>query len=492
MLTFNTWFLVLCLWVSREWAAWQEESFSLQLLLPAKGFIINRETIQDQFSRYHLFPRAEHVFMAGAMITPDAWSLLKRLRVLRSINIQDCTFDDGLEVSFDHWRFLVDVDIIRTRLNRRSVKSLATLPELKCVCLFNVGLSDHWIEDLGNAENIQCLVVGGDSITDMGAWQLIATRKQLRELGLPNTKVTDRVAAWISQLQHLEVLDLSNTKITDKTLKELRGLEHLRVLNLTHTAVTDNGIAYLAHHPGLEMLLLDNTPVTDRVLSHLETMKSLHAEWVTLSGTKVSVTKFERWIANRAEEEVRKKECKQRLKGSLIWLSGEFDELQQKCNLSGMILLENQSSTACRVWVSELAIMATLHGIAEYHRTSYDKRHDLLYYIDYIFGSDTVLWARLLLGPAFVWRDVEAGGNLAIPVRFEASVDWIPRAEVETMEFELFCHCPHDASFNCCDRAVVFRVPLKVVWIRKNRQWVMYPASMANTNKSPRLEYNFQ
>ncbi|WP_095416445.1 leucine-rich repeat domain-containing protein [Thermogutta terrifontis] len=245
MLTFNTWFLVLCLWMSREWAAWHEESLSLRVLQTTDGFMVTRETIWDQVSRHHLLPRAEDVFIVGTTITPNAWDHLKRLRLLRYMKIQDCGFDKVVDVSFDHWRFLVDVDISRTRLNRRSIRSLAALPQLKRICLYNVGLSDQWLRDFGNGENIEGLVVGGDTITDLGAWQLISSRKHLRELGLPNTKVTDKVAAWISELQCLEVLDLSNTAITDKALKELRGLTHLRVLNLAGTAVTDNGIAYL-------------------------------------------------------------------------------------------------------------------------------------------------------------------------------------------------------------------------------------------------------
>lgn len=489
MLSFNAWFFVLGLWLYGEWAAWQEESLSLHVLQMTDGFMINRETIWDQLSRYHLFPRADDVFIAGATITPEAWSLLKRLRLLRYIKIQDCTFEDGVDVSFDHWRFLVDVDIIRTRLNRRSIRSLATLPELKGICLYDVGLSGQWLRDLGNGVNIESLVVGGDAITDGDVWHLISGWKNLRELGLPDTKVTDKVATCISQLQHLEALDLSNTRITDKTLRELRGLEHLRVLNLIDTAVTDNGIAYLAHHRGLEMLLLDNTRVTDRVLSYLETMKSLHAVWVTVNGTKVSAEKFARWVAKRAEEEVREKESKQRLKGSLIWLSGECDEMHQKCTLSGVVILENRSSTPCRVWLSELLVKATLHGTAEYDRRQYDARRDLFHIIDNILGSDAVLYARLLLGPPFVWKDIEPRGHLTLPLRFEASVDWIPRSEVETMEFELSCDCPSDTPLACCDRVVVIRVPLKVVWIRKNRQWVMYSASMADKSGMPNIEH---
>lgn len=475
MVGFKNLLLAFCLWMHGEWSAWHRETFAVYTLQRQEGIVVTQETEYEQLSRYHLFPRANTVFIANTKITCIVWNYLKCLRLLEYLKIQDCSFDDTVEVSFEHWRFLKDVDITGTQLTRGALRSLGRLPELKGICLYATGMSDEWLQELPNVQNIESLVIGGDKISDLGIEALISHARNLRELGLPDTQVTDEVAATISQLEYLEVLDLSGTKITDRSLKELCRLKRLRVLNLAGTGVTDRGISYLVDHHTLQAMILDDTNVTDQGLLYLDTIKSLDPEKVSVKGSKVNETTFHQWRYKRAKERLRNREFLQRLKGHLVSLRGEYDEACQVWNVSGAIVLENRSQSTCRVWISELSVIITLHGLAEGGRVVQDERYGgFCRLLGYVLDSDAEFYVRILFGPAVVWIDLTPGQRLVIPVKFQASSDWKPQGKKEIIAAEVICNCPGRLATTCCDCSIVMRVPVEALWIRENREWLMY------------------
>lgn len=467
--------LAFCLWMHGEWNAWHQETFAVRTLQLEQGIVISQETEYEQLSRYHLFPRATTVFIANAKITCTVWNYLQRLRLLEYLKIQDCSFEDTVDVSFEHWRFLKDIDITGTRLHFDAIRSFARLPRLESICLYDVGASDEWLRQLMTIKKLRSVVIGRDKITDAGVQALISHARNLRELGLPDTQVTDEVAATVSQLEHLEVLDLSGTEITDKSLKQLCGLKHLRVLNLVGTPVTDKGISHLADHRTLQAMILDDTNITDHVLLYLDAIKSLDPEKVSVKGTKVNQGTFEQWRCKRAEERFRNRESLQKLKGRSLWLRGEYDRSSQAWNVSGTIVVENHSQSTCRLWMSELSVIATLRSVATAGRVvPYERRGNFYRLLGYVLGSDAEFYVRILFGPAFVWKDVNPQERLVIPVKFQASSDWKPQGKNEIIGLEVICNCPDRLVTTCCDCSIVMRVPVKALWIRENREWLMY------------------
>ncbi|NNC70292.1 MAG: hypothetical protein HKN90_05650, partial [Flavobacteriaceae bacterium] len=65
--------------------------------------------------------------------------------------------------------------------------------------------------------------------------KLKTIKKQIIELDLSNTNVTDGITGVIANLSNLKTLRLDNSKISDGTLKKLKNLKNLEVLNLYNT-----------------------------------------------------------------------------------------------------------------------------------------------------------------------------------------------------------------------------------------------------------------
>jgi Leucine-rich repeat (LRR) protein len=81
-------------------------------------------------------------------------------------------------------------------------------------------------------------------ITDLDLGSLI-NLKQLQELYLINTKITDRGLTPLATCSHLRILDIAGTQVTDAVLPALTKLAELKTLGLSNTKITDAGILQL-------------------------------------------------------------------------------------------------------------------------------------------------------------------------------------------------------------------------------------------------------
>ena len=87
--------------------------------------------------------------------------------------------------------------------------------------------------------------------------------KDLRELVIPESTVTDAGLAEIEKLPRLVALDLSDAvKVTDKGMAHIIKLERLEVLHLNKTSITDKGLLELKPLEGLRSLSVGGTKVT--------------------------------------------------------------------------------------------------------------------------------------------------------------------------------------------------------------------------------------
>ena len=143
----------------------------------------------------------------------------------------------------------------------RSAKSLASLPNLRDLNLFESSIGDE-------------------------ALKTIATLKKLRRLPMGKTKVTDEGLKRLSGLKEMDYIGVRGTAITDAGVKHLTCHTKLTGLHLAETAVTDAGVAELKAFPNLQMLYLNDTAITDRSIEALEKLADL--EWVTLMKTQTT------------------------------------------------------------------------------------------------------------------------------------------------------------------------------------------------------------
>jgi len=114
----------------------------------------------------------------------------------------------------------------------------------------------------------------------------LAVYKELKELSLNRTKVTDAGLKDLAALKTLTSLELDRVGITDAGLKELTALDKLETLDLTGNEIMGPGLKDLVALKELKRLNLQQTPITDAGLKNLEGLKTLKN--LVVSNTKVT------------------------------------------------------------------------------------------------------------------------------------------------------------------------------------------------------------
>lgn len=155
-----------------------------------------------------------------------------------------------------------------------------------------VGLDNTDVTDadlqyiIGRLRKVRALSLNFTNISDEGLVQLPNAR-QMRYLGLAETRVTDTGLQYIASCGNLEDLVLENTYVGDDGVTHLKGLTKLKLVNLSRTSITSAGIADLAGLENLIALLAYETLVDDSAIQHFKRMSDRLSE-LHVSGTQFS------------------------------------------------------------------------------------------------------------------------------------------------------------------------------------------------------------
>ncbi|QDU93574.1 leucine-rich repeat domain-containing protein [Lignipirellula cremea] len=125
-------------------------------------------------------------------------------------------------------------------------KTLAKVAGLPNVVSLDAGASkitDEGCKLLAYMPGLQTLRLYDTQIGDDTLKVLAANNRQLSELSLSNTQVTDKGAASLAALGNLRVLKLDGTAVTDAVFPPLLALRRLQRLSLQNTAVTAAAVA---------------------------------------------------------------------------------------------------------------------------------------------------------------------------------------------------------------------------------------------------------
>ena len=147
-------------------------------------------------------------------------------------------------------------------------------------------MSDAEMARIENPRDVEELILSGSRVTDAGLEHLrrmvglevlelrrapltddglkhAAGLKNMRRLDLAKTTIGNDGLAHIKGMANLEELNLAQTKVNDGGLKHLSGLTNLVILNLSRTRVTDAGLKHLEGLPDLRIIYADDTPIID-------------------------------------------------------------------------------------------------------------------------------------------------------------------------------------------------------------------------------------
>jgi hypothetical protein len=112
--------------------------------------------------------------------------------------------------------------------------------------------------------------------------------RNVGNLGLSDTPITDRSVELLRNNKALVALDLSRTKVTDKSLDSLATIPGLHLLKVSGTSVSDAGLEVLREKlpPGASMMLdVTDTAVTEEGVRKLSTKFS---QWNIIYGPSKS------------------------------------------------------------------------------------------------------------------------------------------------------------------------------------------------------------
>jgi len=107
---------------------------------------------------------------------------------------------------------------------------------------------------------------------------LASVFKDVVELDLSSTEITDAAASKLSQFTKLKKVKLNGTQVSDVILATLSELPELEVINVYGTQVSDEGLSNLTTHPKLHRIYVWNTKVTQKGAKSLEVALSKRAE----------------------------------------------------------------------------------------------------------------------------------------------------------------------------------------------------------------------
>lgn len=112
-----------------------------------------------------------------------------------------------------------------------------------------------------NTNYLSANFVAASSFSDADVRLLLPLKRQLAEIKLGTTKITDEALKVLGQCTNLRVLQLNGTKIADAGLLQLRGLDSLRTLNLVGTNVSTQGLLSLRPLKNLQALYVYQTAI---------------------------------------------------------------------------------------------------------------------------------------------------------------------------------------------------------------------------------------
>ena len=257
----------------------------------------------------------------GGKITRDR----TKANSIVEINLQSTPFTDEMVDNLIQLKNLISLDLRDTKISNSGLKSVGKLFSLKKLALGSSNGAISEITDVGKKEllplkNLSELILKCTLVTDSGAMTIsnlsklrlldlssssslsivtsnrisdnglrkLAVLDQLEELYLSgNNQLTGEGLSHLSRLKNLSSLDLSKSGLTDLGLLNVAKLSNLKVLNIGDTRhISDNGIKSIVSLQRLQELDLWGTGITDNSLKEIG--KLYNIKILTLSYTKIT------------------------------------------------------------------------------------------------------------------------------------------------------------------------------------------------------------
>lgn len=247
-------------------------------------------------------PALEALSLEGAPVTGTAFAAPGWAKV-RELNLARAAVSDEGGAAILALPLLARLSADRTPITDAALPGLARAKNLVELSLSATRITDVSVRLAVLNENLRSLDVSETSIG--GGWLAgLQERPQLRKLSVARTKFDDEGAALLVRFPNLSRLDASGCEpLTDKGLAALGTLKALTAVELSGTAAGDGTAAALAKLPQLTDAGFGRSKLTDagaKLLGSAAKLRVLDAR-----GTKVSREGAERAKMGRARLEIR-------------------------------------------------------------------------------------------------------------------------------------------------------------------------------------------
>ncbi len=144
-----------------------------------------------------------------------------------------------------------------------ALMSLKKSPQVGSVDVYDATrCTEKGLVALKELPNLRRLILSKSEMTAARV-NAIGQCRELRDVRLPGSGLSDVEVAGLKKLTLLESLDVSdNPQFTDKGLAAIKTLDRLRALYLAKTGITDKGLIELKGLEGLRTLYVGSTKVT--------------------------------------------------------------------------------------------------------------------------------------------------------------------------------------------------------------------------------------
>jgi internalin A len=184
------------------------------------------------------------------------------------------------------------------RIDDRRLAAMKNLSSLQVLHLHNTVITDAGFALLAQAVNLCELAISSQFITDQ-SMEVLCTLPRLQSLLIHDAPfITDAGVGFLRKRKELSELYLKGTHVSDRGVPSWTHLEGLWSLGLDKTLVTDRGVATLAPMRKLGLLNLSDTAVGGHGLCSLPVENPIDIYLANCPVTDEAVLAFSRHLVN--------------------------------------------------------------------------------------------------------------------------------------------------------------------------------------------------
>jgi hypothetical protein len=236
-------------------------------------------------------PQATILEIKSKVFSADGLQPLDRARRITDLRFNDCTGFSDLSLRHIIHLPLMSLTFNHTPLSVQALGILEELPKLQVLALEGDYLNDAALSLVTRRTDLRLLDLNYQGALSAEALWKVQNLKRLEKLFLDGTQAAKALPA----LRDLPLIQLSmkHTGITDSDIRSLLHMKQLTDLNIADSQITDKGLLLLAKLPHLEILqIFDCTNLSAESIKEFKKLKP-HCRVVDKSAGAVIDVKHE-------------------------------------------------------------------------------------------------------------------------------------------------------------------------------------------------------